>query len=109
MIEFSDFQKIDMRVGTVKEAYVNEKAHQPAYIMEIDFGELGVKTTSAQITENYTPGDLTGRQVVAVINFPPKQIADVKSEVLVLGAMSDQKDVVLLNIDQKVKNGTRIG
>lgn len=109
MIEFSDFQKVDMRVGTVEDVYVNKKAHQPAYVMKINFGAIGVKTTSAQITENYRPEDLRGRQVVAVVNFPPKQIADVLSEVLVLGAMSAQKDVVLMNPDQRVENGTQVG
>ena len=109
MIEFSDFQKVDIRVGTVMSASINEKAHQPAYVMEIDFGELGMKKTSAQITDNYEADELVGKQVVAVVNFPPKQIADVMSEVLVLGAVSEKEGVVLLSPDMETANGTRIG
>ncbi|MDZ7716861.1 MAG: tRNA-binding protein [Balneolaceae bacterium] len=109
MIEFSDFKKVDLRIGTIRKAYKNEKAHSPAYIMEIDFGELGVKKTSAQIAENYEPGNLAGRQVVAVVNFPPKQIADMMSEVLVLGALSDEKGTVLLEPERKVENGAKVG
>lgn len=109
MIEFSDFQKIDMRVGTVVDVKINEKAHKPAYVVHIDFGALGVMKSSAQLTENYQPEDLDGRQVVGVVNFPPKQIADVQSEVLILGALSENEGVVLLNVDQPVENGSRIG
>ena len=108
MIEFSDFQKVDLRIGTIINASVNEKANRPAFTMEVDFGELGIKKTSAQITENYQPDELTGRQVVAVVNFPPKQIADVMSEVLVLGALSENKGIVLLEPNFEVENGTRI-
>ena len=109
MITFSDFQQVDMRTGTVLEARINEGARKPAYVMDIDFGELGVKTSSAQITDNYSPADLEGKQVIAVVNFPPKRIAGVKSEVLVLGVMTENRGVVLLSPDKHVGNGIRIG
>ena len=80
MITFDDFLKVDMRIGTVLNAKVNEKAKKPAYILEVDFGkEIGIKTTSAQITDKYSLDELIGMKVVGVVNFPPKQIADVKS------------------------------
>ena len=108
MIQIEDFEKIDMRVGTVTEVTVNKRARKPAYKLRIDFGEeIGMKTSSAQITAVYRPEDLLGQQVVAVVNFPPRQIADVKSEVLVLGSDSEQ-GIVLLRPTQKVKNGDRI-
>jgi len=109
MIEFSDFQKVEMRTGTIVKAAVNKKARKPAYTLHIEFGDLGVKKSSAQITENYTPEELVGKQIVAVVNFPPKQIADVRSEVLVLGAMSDEQGIVLLETERKVENGAEIG
>lgn len=108
-IAFSDFQNVEMRTGTIVKAEINPEARNPAYVMEIDFGPLGVKTSSAQLTENYDVDDLIGKQVVAVVNFPVKRIAGVKSEVLVLGAMSDAKGVVLLQPDQLVPNGEKIG
>lgn len=109
MIEFSDFQKVDMHVGKVVEVKTNKKAHKPAYVLRIDFGPLGVMKSSAQLTENYEPQDLDGRQVVGVVNFPSKQIADVQSKVLILGALSKKGRVVLLNVDQPVENGSKIG
>ena len=110
MIEFEDFERVEMATGTVVEAAPNEKARQPAYVLRIDFGpEYGEKTSSAQITRNYGPDDLVGRQVVAVMNFPPKRIAGVRSEVLVLGAVSDRHGVVLLQPSFPVENGSRIG
>ncbi len=109
MIDFEDFQKVDMRVGTIVAAEENPKVRQPAYTLEIDFGELGVKTSSAQITENYTADSLQGMQVVAVVNFPVKQIANVFSEVLVLGALSEKEGTVLLEPSFPVENGARIG
>jgi len=108
-IEFSDFQKIDMRTGTIIEAERNPAARNPAHVMKIDFGPLGVRSSSAQITQNYTAEELVGRQIVAVVNFPTKRIAGVKSEVLVLGVMTKQESVVLLSADQPVANGTSIG
>ncbi len=107
-ISWDDFMKVEIRTGTVLEAGPNEKARAPAYVMKIDFGELGIKTSSAQITKNYAAQELVGKQVVAVTNFPPKRIAGVKSEVLVLGAICDDHDIVLLEPTFKVKNGMRI-
>jgi tRNA-binding protein len=107
-ISWDDFMKVQIHTGTVLEASPNEKARVPAYVMRIDFGEIGVKTSSAQITRNYTPDELVGKQVVAVTNFPAKRIAGVKSEVLVLGALCDQHDIVLLEPSFAVKNGMRI-
>lgn len=110
MIEFEDFQRVEMATGTIREARVNEKARAPSYVLTIDFGpEYGTRTSSAQITRNYQPDDLVGRQIVAVMNFPPKRIAGVKSEVLVLGAVSQEHDVVLLEPSFPVEDGTRIG
>lgn len=110
MIDFEDFQRVEMATGTIVEATRNEKARVPAYSLRIDFGpERGEKHSSAQLTGNYTPEDLVGRQVVAVVNFPPKRIAGVKSEVLVLGAVSSEHGTVLLRPDFAVENGTGIG
>ena len=108
-IEWSDFTKVEMRVGTILSAERFEKAKKPAYQMQIDFGAYGIKKTSAQITKHYEPESLIGKQIIAVVNFPPKQIANIMSECLVLGAVEDHASVVLLMPDQKVENGTRIG
>src|SRR5688500_9185938 len=109
-IEWSDFQKVDIRVGTILAAVPLEGARRPAYRLRIDFGpEIGEKQSSAQITDLYQPDDLVGRQIVGVVNFPPKRIANFQSEVLVLGIVGDSRGVVLLNVDQKVPNGLRIG
>ncbi len=109
MVTIDDFSKIDIRVGTIIEVSINKKAIKPAYKLKIDFGsEIGVKTSSAQITKCYQEEDLKGMQIVAVVNFPPRQIADVKSEVLVLGSLSEQ-GVILLTPTKKVKNGDKIG
>lgn len=107
-IEFDDFLKVDMRVGMVLSAEPNPKAQKPAYILTIDFGALGIKTSSAQLTVHYTAEALIGRQVIAVVNFAPKRIAGVKSEVLVLGAPDENGAVVLLQLTQPVANGSRI-
>ncbi len=108
MVTVDDFLKVDIRVGTIIEVSLNKKARKKAYKLKIDFGEdVGIKTSSAQITKCYAENDLIGMQVVGVVNFPPRQIADVKSEVLVLGSDSSQ-GVVLLNPEQKVKNGDKI-
>ena len=108
-IKFDDFLKVDMRVGIVLKCEPNPNAKKPAYILTIDFGPLGLKTSSAQLTHNYTPGALIGKQIIAVVNFPVKRIAGIPSEVLVLGAYSAEKDVVLLQPTLPVENGSRIG
>ena len=108
-ITWDDFEKIDIRCGTVTETKVFEKARKPAYQLWIDFGELGIRRSSAQITVNYQPGELIGRQVIAVVNFPPKQIADFISECLVLGVYDTDGSVVLLNPDKAMENGSKIG
>jgi tRNA-binding protein len=108
-INWNDFEKVDMRAGTVLDVQPFEKAKKPAYKLWIDFGELGVKKSSAQITALYQPEDLVGRQVIAVINFPPKQIADFMSECLVLGVYNQNNDVVLLHPSEAVQNGGKVG
>jgi len=107
-IDFDHFLGVEIRAGTVLEAELNAKARVPAYRLSIDFGPCGVKTSSAQITANYGADELVGRQVVAVLNFAPKRVAGVKSEVLVLGAVSDEHGVVLLEPTFAVENGARI-
>jgi tRNA-binding protein len=105
-----EFFAIEMRVGTVLRAEPFPEARKPSIKLEIDFGpELGVKRSSAQLTKRYTPDALIGRQVIAAVNLGERRIAGFKSEVLVLGAMPDPTDVVLLRVDQPVENGTRIG
>lgn len=107
-IAFSDFLKVDIRVGTIVEAVENLKANQPAYVLKIDFGELGQKTSSAQITQNYSKQELIGKQIIAVVNFPPKKVAGIKSEVLILAAVSKTYGTVLLEPNSFVENGTRV-
>jgi tRNA-binding protein len=109
MISWSDFEKVDMRVGTILTARNFEKARKPAIQLVIDFGPLGIKKSSAQITALYDPQELVGRQVIAVVNFPPKQIADFMSECLVLGIYNEQQQVVLLQPERPVANGDKIG
>lgn len=109
MATFEDFLKLDMRVGTIVSANVFEKARKPAYQLQVDFGEeIGVKNSSAQITEQYQPEDLIGKQVLAVVNFPPMKIADFKSEVLVMGTYSEG-GVILITPDKPAKNGDKLG
>lgn len=108
MAEFNDFLKLDIRVGTIIEAKVFEKAKRPAYQLKIDFGQLGIKKSSAQITDFYICDDLIGKQILAVVNFPPRQIADFMSEVLVLGTYSDG-GVILITPDKKAQNGDKLG
>ena len=109
MASFEDFLKLDIRVGTIVEAEVFEKAKKPAYKLLIDFGkEIGLKKSSAQITNHYIASDLIGKQVLAVVNFPPRQIADFMSQVLVLGTYS-QGGVVLIKPDFNVENGDKLG
>ena len=107
-ITWDDFEKLDIRTGTILNASVFEKARKPAYILEIDFGPLGIKKSSAQITVRYEPEELVGKQVIAVVNFPEKQIATIKSQCLVLGVV-DGAAVTLLTTDQPVANGLEIG
>ena len=108
-ITWDDFEKLDIRVGTIAEVTDFPKARKPSYQIKIDFGELGFKLSSAQITSLYTKDDLIGKQVVAVVNFPPRQIANFFSECLVLGVYTDKKDVVLLQPERKVDDGGKIG
>ncbi len=110
MITWQDFEKIDIRVGTIVKAEEFPKAKKPSYQLSVDFGEtLGIKHSSAQITKHYSLEQLVGQQVVAVINFPKKQIANFFSECLVLGIYDDNNDVVLLKPDHAVSNGLKIG
>ena len=109
VIEFDDFLKVDMRIGTITAAKLNPKARVPAYVLTIDFGVLGLRQSSAQLTRNYGVGELVGKQIVAVVNFDTKRIAGVKSEVLVLGAVGDKNGVVLLEPTFPAENGMRIG
>ena len=109
MATFDDFMKLDIRVGTITEAKVFEKARKPAYQLMVDLGgEIGLKRSSAQITDHYTPEELVGKQVLAVVNFPPRQIANFMSEFLVLGTYSEG-GVVLITPDKPVKNGDKLG
>ena len=107
-LTFEEFQRVRIHAGTVVEAAPNPKARVPAYVLRIDFGPLGMRTSSARITRNYSAEELVGRQVVAVLNFPPKRVAGVKSEVLVLGAVSEEEGVVLLRPTSPVANGAPV-
>jgi tRNA-binding protein len=107
-ITFEDFLKIDLRIGTIIEVNDFPKARKPAYQLKIDFGPLGIKKTSAQITDLYTKEDLLHKQVSAIVNFKPRQIANFMSEVLVLGIYNTQGKVVLLQATKEVKNGEHI-
>lgn len=109
VITWDDFEKIDMRAGTIIEVNDFPKARKPAFQLRIDFGELGIKKSSAQITVHYSKEDLLNKQVIAVVNFPPKQIAGFISECLVLGVYDENKDVILLQPGKPVTNGMRIG
>ena len=109
MISWDDFEKIDIRTGTILEVADFPGAKKPAYQLTIDFGELGIKRSSAQITALYTKEELAGKLVIAVVNFPVKQIANFFSECLVLGVYNENKDVVLMQPSMPVKNGSKIG
>ena len=109
MITWDDFEKIDMRSGTIVAVADFPKANKPAYQITIDFGELGIKKSSAQITTLYSKEELIGKQVIAVVNFKSKQIANFVSECLVLGVYNQQNEVILLQPSQPVANGCRIG
>ena len=109
MISYSDFEKVDIRVGTVIEAKLNQKSNIPSLYLVIDFGdEIGQKKTSAQLTKHYFPEDLIGKQLAAVINFPPKQIGKMISEVLVLGFPDDDNNPVLIMPSIKISNGGKL-
>ena len=108
-INYEDFRKVDIRVGTVLSVKNNEKARQPALVLEVDFGgNIGVKSSSAKITHYYNSDNLVGKQIIAVCNFPTKNIAGFVSEVLILGTVDKEKKVVLLHPSQKVENGLEV-
>lgn len=109
MINWDDFEKIDIRSGTILEAIDFPKARKPSYQLRIDFGPLGIKQSSAQVTHHYQKEELVGKQVIAVVNFPPKQIANFFSECLVLGVYDENNQVILLQPDRLVANGQSIG
>lgn len=109
MINWEDFEKIDIRSGTILEVTEFPKARKPAYQLRIDFGPLGIKQSSAQVTHHYPMESMKGKQVIAVVNFPPKQIANFFSECLVLGVYDENNQVILLQPDKPVANGQRIG
>lgn len=109
LIEWQDFEKVELRVGTIISAKINESARKKAYKLEIDFGaEIGIKKTSAQITDHYLAEELLGKQIIAVVNFPPKQIGKMISEVLVTGFPDEEGKVVLCSPDVQVPNGSKL-
>lgn len=108
IIEWNDFERVEMRVGTIVSAEINKKANKPAYVMDVDLGDLGIKRSSAQITVNYTPEDLIGRRILCVCNFPIKRIAGIKSEVLITGAPDENGAIVLAEFNLPVPNGARL-
>ena len=108
-ISFNDYDKVDIRIGTVVNLSKNEKARKPSLVLEVDFGgEIGIKKSSAQITHYYNNENLVGKQVIGVCNFPEKNIAGIKSQFLVLGAIEENGEVVLLHPSQPTKNGLKI-
>ena len=109
MANFDDFLSLDIRIGTIIEAEMLPKARVPAIKMSIDFGDLGILQSSAQITKRYQPAEIIGTQIIGVTNFPPRRVAGFKSDVLVLGGLPGEGDVVLLKPDQDLPNGTKIG
>lgn len=109
ILTWETFSKVEMRVGTILKAVIFAEARNPAYKLTIDFGPLGIKKSSAQITKLYEPEELSGRQVVAVVNFSPKQIANMMSECLVLGTVGEEKSITLLAPERPVPNGLRVG
>ena len=108
-ITWQDFEKLDIRCGTIISVADFPEARKQSYKIEIDFGPLGIKKSSAQITKQYSKEELVGKQIIAVVNFPKKQIADFMSECLVLGSVGNDNDIVLLSSDKPVENGLRIG
>ena len=109
MINWSDFEKVDMRIGTIISIVDFPEARKPAYKLKIDFGEFGIKQSSAQITELYSKEDLLNKQIIAVVNFPPKQIANFLSECLIMGVYAEDNSVVLLKPERETANGMRVG
>ena len=108
IVKYEDFEKIEILVGTILEVKINEKARKPAYVLKIDFGEkVGIKYSSAQIT-NYSIEELLQKQIIAVCNFEKKNIAGIESEVLILGAINENKEVILLHPQQIVDNGSNV-
>ncbi|MDB9964010.1 tRNA-binding protein [Vicingaceae bacterium] len=109
MISWEDFNKVDIRTGTILEVNDFPKARKPAWQLKIDFGkELGIKNSSAQIVHHYSKESLVGRQILAVVNFPPKQIANFMSECLVLGAADENGEIILLSTERKAENGEKV-
>lgn len=109
MVTFSDFEQLDIRTGTIVDVQEFPEARKPAWKLWIDFGDLGIKKTSAQITKLYSKEVLMGKQIIAVVNFPPRQIGNFLSEVLVLGVYGNEGEVVLLATERQVENGLKIG
>ncbi|MEH3113642.1 tRNA-binding protein [Pedobacter terrae] len=107
-ITWGDFEKVELRVGTILEAFEFPEARRPAYKVKVDFGELGIKMSSAQITKHYTLEELPGKQIVAVVNFPKKQIGKFMSEFLVTGFADENGDIVLTTVERKVPNGSKL-
>ena len=107
--DYSNFEKLDIRTGTIIDVQEFPEARNPSYKLWIDFGPLGIKKSSAQITQLYTKENLSGKQIIAIVNFPPRQIASFISEVLVLGVYGNNKEVILLQADRTVENGSKIG
>ncbi len=108
-LSWSDFLKVEMRVGTIIKAEDFQEARNSAYKIHVDFGEWGIRKTSAQITRLYKASEIIGKQVIAVVNFPPKQIANLMSDCLILGAMGEGNEVTLIQPQRKIKNGLKIG
>ena len=107
-ITWNDFEKVELRAGTILEALEYPEARKPAYKLKVDFGEFGIKWSSAQITKHYSKEELPGRQIVGIINFPKKQIANFMSEFLVTGFADENGDIVLTTIDKPVPNGSKL-
>jgi tRNA-binding protein len=108
MNNYEAFEKLDIRTGTIIKAEVFKEVKKPAYKIWIDFGDLGIKKTSAQLTVLYKPEDLISKQIIAIVNFEPKQIANFMSECLILGAVGEENSVTILTTDKQVKNGLKI-
>lgn len=107
-ITWNDFEKVELRVGTIIEAFEYPEARKPAYKVKVDFGEFGIKMSSAQITKHYTLEELVGRQIIGVVNFPKKQIGKFMSEFLVTGFADENGDIVLSTVERKVPNGSKL-
>lgn len=107
-ISWNDFEKVELRVGTIIEAFEYSEARKPAYKVKVDFGELGIKMSSAQITKHYTLQALVGRQIIGVVNFPKRQIGKFMSEFLVTGVADENGDIVLSSVERQVPNGSKL-